>query len=179
MGLLTIPFIADAPINKSAPSVHRAARVGRAAAEGVFFSWVDRWAPERAGLEQFISGVFRDRYQAELHSFHDVLIGCKDASGEWTAALGFSALAHRAAFLEQYLERPVEQVVETSKPSPEGSRRVTRWDIAEVGNLTGAYCQNDRVFAPSAFPLGGVHSDKKPGQFFLQAPLRPCRACGC
>lgn len=86
-------------------------------------------------MEQFISGVFRDRYQAELHSFHDVLIGCKDASGEWTAALGFSALAHRAAFLEQYLERPVEQVVETSKPSPEGSRRVTRWDIAEVGNL--------------------------------------------
>lgn len=103
--------------------------------EALSFTWVDAWHPARAGLEAFISGVFLDSYGAKLSKFHDTLIGCADGQGQWVAALGLSALAHREAFLEQYLDKPVEQVIESVKSSTPGLRRVSRWDVAELGNL--------------------------------------------
>jgi hypothetical protein len=110
----------------------------RRAAEGPeawSYSWIDPWHTDRTGIEAFISGVFDERYGATLSVFHDQLIGCRDAQGQWVAAVGFSALAHRAAFLEQYLDRPVEQAIEGARTRDPGQGRVCRWNVAEVGNL--------------------------------------------
>jgi len=103
--------------------------------DALSFFWVDIWHPRRRALEAFISRVFLESYGARLSRFHDTLIGCVDEQGDWIAAVGFSALSHRAAFLEQYLDRPVEQEIERVKSPSSGARRVTRWDVVEVGNL--------------------------------------------
>lgn len=110
-------------------------RLGRIKPEEFAFVWIDRWHADRAELEAFIARVFLERYNATLTTFHDILMGCKNSAGEWISGLGFSALAHRAAFLEQYLDSPVEQVVELAKASLDGGPRITRWEIVEVGNL--------------------------------------------
>lgn len=98
--------------------------------------WVDTSHPERGNLEDFIARVFRQRHHAQLHSFCDVLMGFRDADGTWVAALGFTPLACRQAFLEQYLDMPVEQAA-LSRMSHQRGRRIalSRWEMVEVGNL--------------------------------------------
>ncbi len=135
MTSLSIPFVPSMDLGTEPQSTQRRRRFEAVSPGRLSFVWLDRWDPERPHLEAFIAQVFSEHYHATLSTFHEVLIGCKDEAGQWVAGLGFSALAHRAAFLEQYLEQPVEQVVQSVKPSPEGVRRITRWDIAEVGNL--------------------------------------------
>lgn len=136
MSLLSLPLAA--PLGALDKSRYRKKARGFepiVSPEALSFNWVDAWHPDRFGLESFISGVFLDSYGARLSKFHDTLIGCVDGDGQWVAALGLSALAHREAFLEQYLDRPVEQVIESAKSSTRGLRRVSRWDVAELGNL--------------------------------------------
>lgn len=135
MSFLTIPLLPLSGSRCEPVETVRRRRIAEINPGDLSFSWLDRWHPDRQDLEAFISSVFAGHYQATIGSFHEILIGCKNGSGQWTAALGFSALAHRAAFLEQYLDAPIEQVVGAAKPSPDGLAHVGRWEIVEVGNL--------------------------------------------
>ena len=97
--------------------------------------WIDRAHPDRMDVQRFIADIFRRRHGAEIQYFTDVLIGCRDRDGKWAAALGFTPLACRGAFLEQYLDRPVEQVIARHEGPGNPRHPVSRWDIVEVGNL--------------------------------------------
>ena len=105
------------------------------AVNDLHFDWIDRGHPDRASIERFISGVFRDRFGAEVQYFSDVLIGSRDPDGEWNAAVGLSSITQRAAFLEQYLDQPVEQVITQLQTQGQRSQPVSRGDIVEFGNL--------------------------------------------
>lgn len=103
------------------------------------FQWVDESHPDRKQVEAFIKSVFNCRYGASVGYFSETLIGCKDANGNWVAAMGFSPLHHRGAYLEQYLSSPVEQVVSQKCGDSGQSLRVPRWEVVEVGNLAALY----------------------------------------
>lgn len=90
--------------------------------------------PGRASLEAFIAGSFRAAYGAEVSHFCDVLLGCRDADGNWIAALGYTLAADGPAFLEQYLDHPIETALGARVQHP-----VARADIVEVGNLAAAH----------------------------------------
>ena len=84
----------------------------------------------RASLEAFIAGAFRRAYGAELHHFCDTLLGCRDARGQWCAALGYTLAADGPLFLEQYLDTAIEAAIAQRTDHP-----VERAQIVEVGNL--------------------------------------------
>lgn len=105
------------------------------AVNDLHFYWIDRNHPDRSSIEGFISGVFRARFGAEVQYFSDVLIGSRDPDGAWNAAVGLSTITQRAAFLEQYLDDPVEQVIAQLQPQVPHSQSVSRADIVEFGNL--------------------------------------------
>ena len=96
---------------------------------------VDRFHPLRPSLEAYIATVYLQRYQARLSFFLDILIGFRDGQGNWVAAVGFTPLAHRGAFAEQYLTAPIERLVAAAESERFTSSRVARWDLVEVGNL--------------------------------------------
>lgn len=84
----------------------------------------------RTGLEDFISEAFLQAYGAQVSHFSDTLIGCRDSSGMWIAALGYSRAAAGPTFLEQYLDAPLEVEIGKRLGHP-----VAREHIVEVGNL--------------------------------------------
>jgi hypothetical protein len=99
------------------------------------FDWVDRDHPDRESIQRFIADVFRARFGADLRHFSDLLIGSRDINGQWNAAVGLSSLAHGKAFLEQYLDRPVEQEISLRQPGHVHLNSINRADIVEFGNL--------------------------------------------
>lgn len=105
------------------------------AVNDLHFDWIDRSHPDRASIERFISGVFRARLGAEVQHFSDVLIGSRDPEGTWHAAVGLSSITQRAAFLEQYLDHPVEQIITKLQARGALSQPVSRREIVEFGNL--------------------------------------------
>lgn len=104
-------------------------------ANDLHFDWIDRDHPDRESIEHFISEVFRNRFGAEVQYFSDVLVGSRDAGGQWNSAVGLSSIAQRPAFLEQYLDRPVEQIISVMQTDDPHRHPVARTDIVEFGNL--------------------------------------------
>jgi hypothetical protein len=90
--------------------------------------------PGRSSLEAFIASSFFDSYGAQVSHFCHILLGCRDAQGNWIAALGYTPAAYSVTFLEQYLDQPVEIAVSTQV-----REKVHRADIVEVGNLAALY----------------------------------------
>lgn len=95
---------------------------------------VPSWHDDRLALEAFIADSFWQRYGAQLQHFCRVLVGCRDRSGSWVAALGYSLLSDGPAFLEQYLDAPVETEI-----SARVGRPVARSCVVEVGNLAASH----------------------------------------
>lgn len=87
--------------------------------------------PERVSLERYIADCFERSYGAEISHFADTLLALRDADGHWVAALGYSLPASRSeVFVEQYLDRPLEQALSEVLREP-----VPRAALAEVGNM--------------------------------------------
>lgn len=89
-------------------------------------------AAERARLEQFIHAVYARSFGANIRQFLPTLYSLTDGQGELVAALGLRSAAWAPLFLEQYLQRPVEQVLAQASGRP-----VCRHQVVEVGNLAG------------------------------------------
>ncbi len=87
-------------------------------------SIVPAFAPDREAVEQFITGIYERSYGARINVHYPVLMSVRDAAGRLLAATGFRPAGEAALFLEQYLERPVEEVL-----------NVPRHQIVEIGNL--------------------------------------------
>ncbi len=110
------------------------AQAGPAARDGrAFFELVGPGDPRRPGLECFIADAFQASYGARISHFCDTLVGCRDAGGTWTAALGYSLAASGPVFLEQYLDAPLEREIAGRLGQP-----VRREELVEVGNLAAS-----------------------------------------
>ncbi|MGX9219780.1 thermostable hemolysin [Massilia varians] len=94
----------------------------------------ERGDPGRAQLEAFIAAAFLKNYGAHIAHFSDTLVGCRDAEGAWTAALGYSLAGPHPLFLEHYLDGPIEAEIGARLGRP-----VARTDIVEVGNLAALH----------------------------------------
>ena len=102
--------------------------------------WVTKQHPERESLQSFIATTFYKTYGADVHHFSDILVGCKDAQGQWLAALGFSELTDKKSFVEQYLDAPLEINIEAQV-----KEHTARQQIVEVGNLAAVHAGAGRA----------------------------------
>jgi len=93
------------------------------------YQWHEPTSPDRPQVEEFIRQVFRQQYGAEVSTFAPLLLSmiCK---GQLSAALGIRPAVNGALFIEQYLDAPIEQLIQ----SPDGSP-VRREEIVEISNL--------------------------------------------
>jgi len=89
---------------------------------------------DRPALQAFIGEVFARVYGARVRQFMPRLIGLRGAGGRVVAALGMRSAASGPLFLEQYLDQPVERLLEERT---EGG--VTREGIIELGNLAAEH----------------------------------------
>ena len=86
--------------------------------------------PGRAAVEDFIRGVYRERYGADVRQFARSLVSLRDGDDELVAAAGYRAANQSPLFLERYLGMPVEARLAGQSPvAPARSR------IVEVGHL--------------------------------------------
>jgi hypothetical protein len=85
---------------------------------------------QRAALERFIAERFSSVHGARIQHFCEHLLGVRDALGRWHAAAGYTPARAGSLFLEQYLDRPAEQLLAAA-----AGTRVARASVAEVGNL--------------------------------------------
>lgn len=86
-------------------------------------------SPARAEVENYIAGKFEDEYHAELKHFMPSLLVMRCADNI-SAAAGVRLASQDELFLEQYLDTPIDSLIEeqTGKPA-------ARQKIAEIGNL--------------------------------------------
>lgn len=87
-------------------------------------------AEYRQAAERFVSSCFKQHYGAEITHFMPMLMSLSDQHDELKAVLGFRYADHKPLFLENYLERPVEQILSAKIKIP-----VDRSRLVEVGNL--------------------------------------------
>jgi hypothetical protein len=93
----------------------------------------DRRTPGRAAVEDFIRGVYRQRYGADVQHFAPMLVSLQDEDGVVVAAAGYRAANIEPLFLERYLDAPIEtRLGETSLVAPQRDR------IVEVGHLAAS-----------------------------------------
>jgi hypothetical protein len=86
--------------------------------------------PKRQSAERFVSNCFNQQYGAEIHQFMPILMSLSNQQDELNGVLGFRTADQTSLFLENYLNRPVEQVLATKLKRP-----VDRSHLVEVGNL--------------------------------------------
>ena len=90
---------------------------------------------DRSDMQQFISHNFYQAYKAQVDHFADLLIGCKsNEDHHWMATFGMSNLADKKAYLEQYLDQPIESHITFMT-----GQKVERSEIFELGNLAADY----------------------------------------
>ena len=99
--------------------------------------------PERRAFEQFIAERLSRAYGARLTHFLPHLLGVKDGLGRWQAAAGYTAAGAQALFLEQYLDKPVEQALAAALGAP-----ISRNSVVEVGNLAAISAGMARALIP-------------------------------
>lgn len=91
------------------------------------------YGPRDAGrgvVEDFIRGVYRERYGADVQQFAPVLVSLRDEDGALVSAAGYRSGDLGPLFLESYLDAPVERLLATaSQPTPDRAR------IVEVAHL--------------------------------------------
>jgi hypothetical protein len=89
-----------------------------------------RETPGRTCVQDFVKGIYAERYGAHITEFAPVLLALRDAQGALVAAVGYRCAALEPLFLERYLDVPVEQAL-LGAQAPRSARR----DMAEVAHL--------------------------------------------
>ena len=88
---------------------------------------------ERAEVEYFIHGVYRERYGARVQHYAPVLVSLRDEQGEIIAAAGYRVADTAPLFLERYLPQPVEALLDR-----DAVPHVSRTRIVEVAHLSAS-----------------------------------------
>lgn len=87
-------------------------------------------AERRAEAEGFVRTAFHAAYMASVVHFMPTLMTLRSARGSLLAVLGLRSADRRPLFLEQYLDRPVEQLLSAAAGSA-----ASRASLVEVGNF--------------------------------------------
>ena len=95
----------------------------------------------RAELERYVQAAFLAKHAAHVRSFMPTLLAFRDRGGALGGVAGIRGGDEGRLYLEQYLDRPVEQALSNALAA-RGVGRVERRQIAEVGNLAGASCRS-------------------------------------
>jgi hypothetical protein len=96
--------------------------------------------PDRNRIEAFVRYGFARAYDARITSFMPVLFSLLDANDRPVAAAGCRPAADQKLFIEQYLDEPIEQLL-----NQHIAAGIQRHDIVEVGNLVGETAGATRV----------------------------------
>ncbi|MEX6502261.1 thermostable hemolysin [Pseudomonas zhanjiangensis] len=88
-------------------------------------------SPRRAVFETFIRERFAAQHGARVRHFMPCLLGLEDSDGQLLGAVGLRSGAIRPLFLERYLQQPVETVI----AAQHGLTPPAREQLVEVGNL--------------------------------------------
>jgi hypothetical protein len=96
--------------------------------------------PQRVRVEAFIHERFQAMHHADIHHFLPELLALQDAEGTLNAAIGTRPVAGTQAFLEQYLDDPVQQVIAQMT-----GQMVPRRTVVEVGNLAASSSGSARL----------------------------------
>lgn len=109
---------------------------------------------ERNALQQFIHAVYDRQYAADIQHFMPVLLGLRESSGNYAAALGMRHAAEGELFLEHYLDQPVEEALMATVRAEPGE--ISRNSIIEVGNLAASHAGGTRwlIIALTAYLQG-------------------------
>ena len=107
----------------------RALRRLSVGAKSLSLEVIGQQAPNREAVEQSIMRKFETRYGAHLSQFLPNLIRLGD-SGAAGAVVGVNPARNNKLFLEQYLDRPIEQSIAAAFKTP-----VDRDQVVEIGNL--------------------------------------------
>lgn len=91
-------------------------------------------------IRQFIAETFQHHYGATIESYCDRLIGVCSPQGNMLAAAGYNLAEEGPLFLEQYLDKPLEQQIQQQL-----GLDITRSEIAEVGNLAALQAGGARM----------------------------------
>ncbi len=89
---------------------------------------------DRAEVESFIRETFASAYGASVSSFMPRLLAVCRKDGDLLAAFGVRSAKTEKLFLENYLDRPIEQVIEEKT-----GMKLERGKIVEIGNLAAIY----------------------------------------
>jgi len=89
---------------------------------------------DRGGIENFISQCFAAAHGARISQFMPRLLSLSAKRGDLIAAFGLRAAADSRLFLENYLDRPIDAVLQAHL-----GQSVQREEIIEVGNLSALY----------------------------------------
>ena len=114
------------------PPLGESARFSRLLRLVPSFQLLNPQSVNRGQAEIFIGEKFQEVYGAELHDFLPQLLTMQCA-GKLSGVAGISPARGRALFLEQYLDKPVEQELAALT-----GKSVRREEIVEIGNLVAA-----------------------------------------
>jgi hypothetical protein len=89
---------------------------------------------ERGEIESFIRQCFVSAHGARISHFMPRLLSLRTKRGDLIAAFGLRAASNSRLFLESYLDRPIEDVLQAQL-----GQSVKRDEIIEVGNLSALY----------------------------------------
>jgi hypothetical protein len=96
---------------------------------------VGRDHDDRAALETYVRTAFNRSHDADVNTFMPTLLAFRDGAGSLRGVLGIRSAADATLYLENYLDRPVEQAIVAA-----GYHPVERDEVVEVGNLAAGSC---------------------------------------
>ena len=96
---------------------------------------VGRQDADRAALEAYVRTAFNRSHDADVSTFMPTLLAFRDGAGSLRGVLGIRSAADAPLYLENYLDRPVEQAIVAA-----GYHPVERDEVIEVGNLAAGSC---------------------------------------
>jgi hypothetical protein len=123
------PAVAKERHNNAAAPLRRGRRCAEPGGE-VRVEFADLFDPARSALEEFVRASYLATYGARLERFLPRLMSVRTPSGDIIGACGLRDPRSGPLFLESYLDRPVEAVLERAAGRPVSRRR-----LMEVGNL--------------------------------------------
>lgn len=94
----------------------------------------------RGPLEDYVRAAFQAKHGAVVRSFMPTLLAFRDRADALRGVVGVRGAHQERLYLEQYLDRPVEQALAAALQA-RGVDGIRRAEIAEVGNLAGATCR--------------------------------------
>ncbi len=121
-------------------------------------------AADRAEVERFIADIFFQVCGAKVHFFLPTLMSLRDLDGKLIAACGIRNAGAERLYLENYMDKPVEQVLSERLGST-----VLRSDIVEIGNYSVAELGISRKLSAAIFDQ--LHATSKQWAVFTAVQL--------